>query len=70
VQHDTDSAFGTAVTIAADILTQTGAGGAGAAAAEVRYKFPTTVNRYVRVRAIKSAAGDASALSLTEKLVA
>lgn len=69
VQHDDAAGFGTAVTIAADILTQTGAGGAGAPAAEVRFRLPTDVKRYVRVRAVKSAIGDASGSVLTEELL-
>ena len=38
------------------VLVQTGAGGTGAAAAEVRYRFPTNVKRYVQVLATGSAA--------------
>lgn len=45
------------------VLVQTGAGGVGAAAASKRFKLPTTVKRYVGVRATGSGAGDASASS-------
>lgn len=70
VQHDTDSAFGTAESLyGTPNLTQTGAGGAGAAAATKRVALPTDVKRYVRVKATNSAAGDASDKSVTVSLV-
>lgn len=69
VQHDTDSAFGTAKSLYGVVLTQTGAGGAGAAAASKRVALPTDVKRYVRVKATNSAAGDASDKSVTVSLV-
>lgn len=56
-------------TIAATVLTQTGAGGAGAAAATKRFRLPTDCQRYVGVKATKSAAGDASSVSMTIALV-
>lgn len=68
VQHDSDSAFGTAVTLADAVLVQTGAGGAGAAAASARVRLPSTVSRYVRVVATNSGAGDASGSSMTVSL--
>lgn len=52
-------------TVAKAILTQTGAGGAGAAANSVRFRLPTNAQRYVGIKATKSASGDASALSMT-----
>ena len=55
--------------VANAVLTQTGAGGAGAATASRRFKFPTDVQRYVGVRATKSASGDASSVSLRAQLV-
>ena len=55
------------------VLTQTGAGGAGAAAATWRGKIPTVFSlasaRIVGFRAIGSAAGDASAASATLELL-
>lgn len=69
VQHDTDSAFGTAVSLYGTVLTQTGAGGVGAAAATKRVALPSDVNRYVRVAATNSAAGDASDKSVIVALV-
>ncbi len=50
-------------------LTQTGAGGAGAAAATKRVALPTNVSRHIRVKATNSAAGDASDKSFTVSLV-
>lgn len=57
------------VTLQATILTQTGAGGAGAAAATKRFRVPTDTLRYVAVKATKSATGDASTVSMTLSLV-
>ncbi len=51
------------------VLTQTGAGGAGAAAATVRFRLPTNCQRYVGFLAVKSSAGDASALTATLELL-
>jgi hypothetical protein len=69
VQCDSDVAFGSPKTLAKTILTQTGAGGAGAAAATVRYRFPTDCERYVRVNATNDGAGDCSGKNLTEELL-
>jgi hypothetical protein len=55
--------------VAKEVLVQTGAGGAGAAAATKRFRFTTDVQRYVGVRATKSATGDASTVSMTISLV-
>jgi hypothetical protein len=49
-----------ATVLAGDVLVQTGAGGAGAAAATKRFRLPSTVKKYVGLRAVKSAAGDAT----------
>ena len=68
VQHDTDPAFGTAAVLYTDVITQTGAGGAGCAAATVSVRLPVDVNRYVRVRAVGSATGDCSTSSVTASL--
>lgn len=69
VQMDDNSSFSSATVLFADVITQTGAGGAGAAAATFRLSLPANVERYIRVRAIGSAAGDASGSSLTAELV-
>jgi len=47
------------------VIVQLGAGGAGAAAATFTARLPVDVKRYVRVKAVGSVAGDASAASLT-----
>lgn len=52
-----------------DIMTQTGAGGAGAAANSKRIGLPSDVQRYVGLRGIKSASGDASSVSATLKML-
>ena len=70
VFHDTDSAFGTEVSLyGGPNLTQTGAGGVGAAAATKRIALPTDVKRYLRVTATNSAAGDASTKKVVTNLV-
>lgn len=51
------------------LIVQTGAGGAGAAAAEKRVRLPSDVKRYVRLRAVKTGASNASTASATAKLV-
>lgn len=55
-------------TVAKSVLTQTGAGGAGASATSVRYKPTSDVQRYIGVKATKSASGDASGTSMTVSL--
>ncbi len=65
--HDDDPAFGTEELLA-NVITQTGAGGAGALAAESRYRFPTNVKRYIRIKATNSGTGDASDKSLNAGL--
>lgn len=67
VEHsDDDSSF---EDLANGVLVQTGAGGAGAVAAEARVRLPSTVKRYIRVVATNDGAGDASDKSLTAGLV-
>lgn len=69
VECDSDSAHGSPRIIAKEVLVQTGAGGAGAAAATKRFRLPSDCERYVRVRATNSAAGDASDKSMTIELL-
>lgn len=70
IQHDTDSAFGTAVTIANALITQTGAGGVGAAATTARFRLPTNVKQFIRLQITSGAlTTDASATSATMELV-
>lgn len=68
VEHDTASGFGTVATLAT-LGVVTGAGGAGAAAVEYRYRFPVDVKSYVRVKATKAGASNASTKSMTTELV-
>ena len=56
--------------IAAAVLTQTGAAGAGAAASTKRFRLATDVARYVAVKATVSAGGgNCSGKSFTSKLL-
>ena len=55
--------------VAKEVLTQTGADGAGAAASSVRFAFPTNVKRYVGVKATNSGAGNQSGKSVVASLV-
>jgi len=57
-------------TIADAVLVQTGAAGAGAAAATKRFRLPTSVRRYVRAVATTGAGtGDCSGSEFTQKLL-
>jgi len=69
VQCDDDVAFGSPKTIAKEILKQTGAGGVGCALATARFRLPTDCQRYVRIVATGSGAGDATTAALTEEVV-
>lgn len=68
VYHDSASDFSGEALLADSVLVQTGAGGAGASAAEGRLALPTNVSRYLRIKAVNSGAGDASGKSLTASL--
>ncbi len=66
------STLGTPTTMLAAVITQTGAGGVGAAAATYRFRLPSslpgTASRYVGFTAVTgSATGDCSASSATLK---
>jgi len=69
VEMDNDSAFGSPTALFPDVLTQTGADAAGAAAATKRVRLPSDVERYIRVKAVNSAAGNASGKSVTASLL-
>lgn len=64
-----DPIDGSSTVLALNVLTQTGAGGAGAAAATWRGRLPSNVSRILGARAIGSASGDASGASATLELV-
>lgn len=68
VYHDTASDFSSETLLMDNVITQTGAGGVGAAAQTVSRRLPVDVKRYVRVKATNSAAGDASDKSFTARL--
>jgi hypothetical protein len=59
IQDSVDPAFSSPRTLAS--FVQTGAGGAGAAAGSNRRGLASDTRRYIRVQAINSAAGNASA---------
>lgn len=69
IEHADASDFSGVATLQAAVLTQTGAGGAGDDAAEVRFRLPTDVKKYVRVKATNDGSGDASGSSLTASLL-
>ena len=69
IQHDTDSAFGTVADLYPGVIVQTGAGGAGAAAATFTAKLPVDVARHIRVKAVNSGAGDTSGKELTVEVL-
>jgi len=58
---DDNAAMSSPAVVAAAVLTQTGAGAAGDAAAEVRFRVPSDfAHQYIGVQATNSGAGDAS----------
>jgi hypothetical protein len=61
IETDDNAAFGSAKVLHANVMVQTGAGGAGAAAKSERVRLPSNVERHVRVRGTKTGTGDASA---------
>lgn len=69
VYHDTASDFGSEALLMDNVITQTGAGGAGAAAQTKAVRLPVDVNRYVRVKVTNSGAGDASDKTATIRLL-
>ena len=69
VYHSDNSDYSSEELLCGNVLTQTGAGGAGAAAATKQVRLPVDVKRYVRCKAVNSAAVDASAKSFVSRLV-
>jgi hypothetical protein len=65
VYHAASADLSDGVALYPGVLVQTGAGGAGAAAATFEFRVPTNVKRYVYFKATNSGAGNASALSAT-----
>lgn len=68
VQH-CDTSGGSYTAIAKEVVSQVGAGGAGAAAQVKRFRLPSDVKPFVRVAVTNSAAADASAKSVTASLM-
>ena len=68
VYHDTAADFGSEALLLDNVVTQTGAGGAGAAAQTKAVRLPVDVNRYVRVKVTNSGVGDASDKTATIRL--
>lgn len=60
IVHATLADMSDAVVLAGNVLVQTGAGGAGAAAARIRYRAPSNSRAFIGLRAVNSAAGNAS----------
>jgi len=69
VEMSTTSGFDSTVVLYGSLGVQTGAGGAGDAALLKRFRLPTTVYRYVRVKATKTGATNASTASMTVSLL-
>lgn len=65
IVHSVNSDLSSPATLIENLITQTGAGGIGAAAATARFRVPNGVRRYIGVKATNSGAGDASDKSLT-----
>jgi hypothetical protein len=65
---DDNDTFSSATSLGV-FITQTGAGGAGAAAQTVRARLPTNIKRYVCLRVTNSASVDASAKTATIKVL-
>lgn len=65
IQTDDNSSFSSATNISGTLITQTGAGGAGAAGATARFKLPTNVEKYIRLGVTKTGSTDASSLTAT-----
>lgn len=71
LEASNDSAFGSGVvTIAGSCIVQTGASGAGAAAATFRAKIPSNCPRYLRAKAVSGASvTDSSSLKMKLELL-
>jgi len=63
IEHADASDFSGAAVLYDKLIVQTGAGGAGAAAATAAARLPLDVKRYVRVKATKVGAANASSAS-------
>lgn len=69
VESDDNASFTSAKIVADKVLVQTGAGGAGAAAAKQRFRLPPDCEQYVRVKCVLAGGtGDCSAASCAVSL--
>lgn len=69
IETDDNAAFASPTVLAASFLVQTGAGGAGAAAAQKKFRLPTGVERFVRVKATGVATVAAQTKTMTVSMV-
>lgn len=70
IESSVDAAFTSPIALASSCIVQTGAGGAGAAAATFRMKVPSDCARYIRAKAVSGAnVTDSSSLSMTLELL-
>jgi hypothetical protein len=65
VIHSDNADLSSPVTLVDNIITQTGAGSAGCAAATKRFRLPSDAKRYIGFTATGSASGDATGSSAT-----
>lgn len=67
--HSVNSDLSSPTTLYPGVLTQTGAGGVGAAAATFQFAVPVNVKRYVGVKATGSAAGNSTTASFSLEVI-
>jgi len=69
IETDDNPGFSSAKIIADKVILQTGAGGAGAAAVTARFRLPTDVEQYVRVKSVLAGGtGDCSGADMVVSL--
>jgi len=68
IEHSVDNS--TFTKLLENVIVQTGAGGAGAAAATSQFRLPADANRYIRANATGDATGDSTTADMTLELVA
>lgn len=65
IVHSDNSDLSSPSTLMPDVITQTGAGGAGDTAETLVVRLPVDVKRYIGLKATGSASGDASGATMT-----
>ena len=69
IETDDNSGFSSAKILADKVILQTGAGGAGALAAIARFRLPTDVEQFLRVKSVLAGGtGDCSGASMIVSL--